>query len=404
MPGAMAQASQRIQRITGGGSDGWDLFYRAKALIRQGVPVADLTIGEHDVKTDPAILDAMHRAARGGHTGYASIPGVEALRLAVAARAERLTGVPTGPGNVIVTPGGQAALFAAHQLVGDPGDRALFVEPHYATYPGTIRAAGLVPVAVTAWAEAGFEPLEEDLSAAAPDSRSLLVNSPNNPTGVIYGARTLEGIARVAQAHDLWVVSDEVYDSQVWEGRHLSPRALPGMAERTLVVGSLSKSHAMTGSRLGWIIGPEAAAELLWDLSTVSNYGIPGFLQDAGVFALALGPDYEGRVAEPFRRRREITQRLLAGQQVVRAAPQRGAMYAMLDLRATGLSGEGFAGRLLDEERIAVMPGESFGAAAGGHVRVAMTVADEAYEDALRRLLALAARLAAERSVASAAS
>lgn len=394
----MARPSQRIQRITGGGSDGWDLFYRAKDLIRQGVEVIELTIGEHDVKTDPAILDAMHQAARAGHTGYASIPGIPELRQAVAERTERITGVPTRAENVIVTPGGQAALFAAHQFVGDPGERALYIDPYYATYPGTIRAAGLEPVAVTARAEAGFEPLEEDLDDAARGARSVLVNSPNNPTGVIYSERTLRGLGRVAEAHDLWVISDEVYDSQVWEGRHLSPRAVPGMAERTLVVGSLSKSHAMTGSRLGWVLGPAEAIEWLWDLSTVSNYGIPGFIQDAGVFALAQGPDYEARIAEPFRRRREITQRLLAGQNVVRAAPQRGAMYAMLDVRATGLTGEDFAQRLLDEERIAVMPGESFGAAAGGHVRVAMTVADERYEDALRRVLGLAGRLAAERA------
>ena len=396
MPAGMAQASQRIQHITGGGADGWELYRAAQALKARGVAVTDLTIGEHDVKTDPEILEAMDRAARGGHTGYAAIPGTAALRAAIAERAQRLTGVPTTPANVVVTPGGQGALFAAHLAVGDPGDRALFIEPHYATYPGTIRGAGLVPVPVVARAEAGFEPREEDLLAAAPGARSVLVNSPNNPTGVVYGEQTLRGLARVAEAHDLWVISDEVYDSQVWEGRHLSPRMMPGMAERTLVLGSLSKSHAMTGSRLGWVIGPEAAIGLLWDLGTVTNYGIPGFVQDAGLFALEFGPDYEARIAEPFRRRREITQRVLSGQDVVRAAPQRGAMYAMLDLRATGHSGQDFAMRLLEEERIAVMPGSSSGAAAAGHVRVAMTVADAAYEEALRRLLALAARLAAD--------
>ncbi len=397
----MARPSHRITTITGGGSDGWEMFYRAKDKIARGHPVIELTIGEHDIKTDPAILEAMHEAAKAGHTGYAAIPGIPALRAAVAERTERMTGVRTSAENVIVTPGGQAALFAAHQLVADPGERALYVEPYYATYPGTIRAAGLTPVAVQARAEHGFEPLEADLIAAAGGARSLLVNSPNNPTGVVYSARTLEGIARVAERHDLWVISDEVYDSQVWEGRHQSPRALPGLAERTLVVGSLSKSHAMTGSRLGWVIGPEEAMLALWDLSTVSNYGIPGFIQDAGVFALGLGPDYEARIAEPFRRRRAITQRLVAGQNVVRLAPQRGAMYAMLDLRATGLSGLDFAMRLLDAEGVAVMPGESFGRAAGGHVRVAMTVADDLYEDALSRLLRFAGALASERAAAS---
>jgi arginine:pyruvate transaminase len=345
----------------------------------------------------------VRESGRRGHTGYADIPACGALREAVAARAERMTGVPTRAENVIVTPGGQVGAVRGAPVRGrSGGPGAVRGGRINATYPGTIRGAGLVPVAVTARAEDGFEPREEALAGAAPGARSLLVNSPNNPTGVIYGEATLEGIARVAQAHDLWVISDEVYDSQVWDGRHLSPRALPGMAERTLVVGSLSKSHGMTGSRLGWVIGPEEAAGLLWDLSTVTNYGIPGFIQDAGVFALGLGPDYEARIAEPFRRRREITQGVLGGQNVVRAAPQRGAMYAMLDVRATGLSGEEFAWRLLEAERIAVMPGSSFGPVAHGHVRVAMTVEDGVYEDALRRVVAFAARLAAERAVETA--
>lgn len=390
----MPVPSHRTRSIAPGGLDGWELYREARALIARGVPVVELTIGEHDVRTDPAILDEMREAARRGHTGYASIPGVLALRERVAARAERITGVATSPEEVAVTPGGQAALFAAHALAGDAGDRAAFVDPHYATYPGTIRSAGLIPVPVEARAGDGFQPREDALMAAAEGARSLLVNSPNNPTGAVYSERTLEGIARVAQARDLWVVSDEVYDSQVWEGRHLSPRALPGMRERTLVLGSLSKSHAMTGSRLGWVIGPREAVALLWDLSTCTNYGIPGFIQDAGAWALALGPGYEARIGAPFARRRAITRRLLAAQDVVGCVPQDGAMYAMLDVSATGMTGLAFAEALLDEERIAVMPGSSFGRAAEGHVRVAMTVEDGAYEAALGRLLGFAARLA----------
>ncbi len=396
MPSGMAHSSRRVLGITGGGADGWEVVRASKALIRSGTPVIELTVGEHDVKTDPILLDAMARSARNGHTGYSEIPGLEELRAGIAARAERITGIPTGSENVVVTAGGQGALFAAHMLAGDAGDRALYVEPYYATYPGTIRSAGLVPVPVVAHAEDGFQPREDALAAAAPGARSVLVNSPNNPTGVVYGEATLEGLARVAEAHDLWVISDEVYDSQVWEGRHLSPRALPGLADRTLVVGSLSKSHAMTGSRLGWVIGPKDAVARLWDLALVLNYGIPGFIQDMGVAALALGPEFEARIAEPFRRRRTIVQRVLGGQNLVQMAPQRGAMYAMLDLRATGLSGEAFAWRLLEEERIAVMPGSSFGGAASGHVRVAMTVADDVFEDALRRIAAFAGRVAAE--------
>ena len=383
--------SHRITHLNGGGSDGWDLFNKARAMLARGIDVTELTIGEHDIRTDPSILEAMHRSAMGGHTGYASVPGVRQLRETVAARVQARTGVQTGVDNVIITPGGQAGLFAAHAAVCDEGDAALFIDPYYATYPGTLRAVGAVPRAVQARAENAFQPLAADIDAAATGAASLLVNSPNNPTGVVYGEDTLSGIAGVCQAHDLWLISDEVYETQVWEGTHVSPRALPGMADRTLVIGSMSKSHAMTGSRIGWIVGPREAIAHLVDLATNTTYGVPGYIQDAALFALNEGAPLEDRVAEPFRRRRALAQRILAGQNTVRLVPAQGAMYLMLDVRATGMSGEGFAEALLDTHHIAVMPGESFGAAAAGHVRVAMTIEDDAFAAALATLCDFAA-------------
>jgi arginine:pyruvate transaminase len=387
--------SRRITGIIGQGSDGWDLFRKARAMIAAGIPVAELTIGEHDIRTDPAILGAMQASAAAGATGYASIPGIPALRAAVAARIAARTGVPTTADNILITAGGQFGLFAAHQAACDEGDRALFIDPYYATYPGTIRAVGAIPVAIRAEAGDAFQPRAVAIAAAAAGARSLLINTPNNPTGAVYGRETLVQIAALCRDHGLWLISDEVYDSQVWEGSHLSPRALPGMAERTFVVGSLSKSHAMTGSRIGWVCGPADAIGPMTDLATHTNYGIPGFVQEAGLFALGLGAEFEAGIAAPFRRRRAITLDLIARQQIVRAAPLAGAMYAMLDIRATGMTGEGFAEALLERERIAVMPGQSFGAAAAGHVRVAMTLPDAEYAAALSRLLAFAAACAA---------
>jgi len=383
--------SQRITHIIGDGSDGWDLFRKARGMIAAGIPVTELTIGEHDIRTDPAILHAMHASAAAGATGYASIPGIPALREAVAQRITAQTGVPTTPANILITAGGQSALFAAHHAACDEGDRALFIDPYYATYPGTIRAVGAVPVPIRAEASDAFQPLAAAIAEQAAGARSLMINTPNNPTGVVYSLQTLQEIAEVCQRHDLWLISDEVYDTQVWDGTHISPRTLPGMAERTFVVGSLSKSHAMTGSRIGWVCGPAHAIGPMIDLATHTNYGIPGFIQEAGLFALQQGPDFEARIAAPFRRRRAIAQDLLARQNIVRAAPIAGAMYAMLDIRATGMTGESFAEALLDAEHIAVMPGESFGQAAAGHVRVAMTVDDDRFADALSCLLAFAA-------------
>ncbi|MGB5559397.1 MAG: pyridoxal phosphate-dependent aminotransferase [Paracoccaceae bacterium] len=386
--------SRTITGLTGGGSDGWDLFLKARRMIAEGTKVTELTIGEHDIRTAPAILDAMHAAALAGHTGYASVPGTPQLRRTVAERITQRTGVPTTPENVIITPGGQAALFATHRACCDEGDRALFIDPYYATYPGTIRSVGAIPVAVPTRSRNSFQPDPSEIAARAQGAKSLLINSPNNPTGVVYSRETLEGIAAACVTHDLWLISDEVYDTQVWDGEHISPRSFSGMQDRTLVVGSMSKSHAMTGSRIGWIVGPKSVISHLTTLATHTNYGVAGFIQDAAVFALNQGAALEEEIGAPFRRRRAIALEVLAGQNAVRMLHSGGAMYVMLDIRSTGLSGDDFADRLLEAHHIAVMPGESFGQAAAGHVRVAMTVDDDAFRAALSRLVSFANEIA----------
>jgi len=388
--------SHRITHLTGGGSDGWDVFYRARRMIAEGQAVTELTIGEHDIRTHPSILAEMDRSARAGHTGYAMVPGTDLLRDTVAARVQTRTGVPTTRHNVLITPGGQAALFAAHMAVCDPGDVGLYLDPFYATYPGTIRGAGAIARAVQTRAEDAFQPNAAQIAEQAEGAASLLINTPNNPTGVVYSRETLTEIADLCRERNLWLISDEVYDTQVWDGAHLSPRALPGMADRTLVVGSMSKSHAMTGSRCGWIVGPEEAIEHLINLATHTTYGVPGFIQDAASFALTAGDELEEEVAAPFRRRRALAMQVLARQNTVGLIPAQGAMYLMLDIRATGQSGEDFANALLDTHAIAVMPGESFGQAAAGHVRVAMTIDDERFAAALQTLCDFAARLASQ--------
>ncbi|MEP5632167.1 MAG: aminotransferase class I/II-fold pyridoxal phosphate-dependent enzyme [Tateyamaria sp.] len=387
--------SKRITSLTGGGSDGWDVFLKARRMIADGTPVTELTIGEHDIRTAAPILQAMHNSAMDGHTGYAMVPGTDALRDLVAKRTQDRTGVPTTRDNVLITPGGQSALFGAHAAACDPGDTALYIDPYYATYPGTIRGVSAIPRSIATRAEDAFQPRASDIEAAAKGAASLLINSPNNPTGTVYSRATLSGIAEVCRRHDMWLISDEVYDSQVWEGEHLSPRALPGMVDRTLVVGSMSKSHAMTGSRCGWLIGPSEAISNLITFATHTTYGVPGFVQDASVFALAQGDRFEAEVGAPFQRRRAIAQDVLEQQNTVGLIPAQGAMYLMLDIRATGMTGDAFADALLEREHIAVMPGESFGSSAAGHLRVAMTIEDSAFKSALETLCAFARTCAA---------
>ena len=384
--------SNRIVRLNGepGQSDGWSVYYRAREMKLAGEAVTMLSIGEHDRRTAPFIIDRMADSARGGNTGYALMIGQESLRDTIAERVERMTGVPTTRDNVIVTSGGQAALFSSVCITSDPGDDLLIVDPYYTTYPSTVRAAGGVVKKVQARAENAFQLGKDDLAAAAPGAKALLINTPHNPTGAVYTRETLEGIAEICKAEDLWLISDEVYDSQVHEGAHLSPRALPGMAERTLVVGSMSKSHVMTGFRLGWVIGPAEVIKIAGDLLNGTTYGAPGFVQDAAETALKEGDQEEGAVAALYRRRRDKAVAALEGSPAIRISPPDGAMYVMLDIRATGMSGEDFALELLEQEKIACMPGESFGEAAAGHLRVALTINDDEMVDALQKLRAFA--------------
>ncbi len=379
------KASKRISTLNAAGSDGWEILYAARDMRRAGQTVLDLTVGDHDRITPDLILDEMIGSARGGHTGYADVAGIPALRDAIAARVEARTGVPTHRENVLVTPGGQAGLFGSFMATLDPGDTALFIDPHYATYPGTIRAASGISHSIAARPEAGFQPEMRDLESA-PEAKVLLMNTPNNPTGVVYSAATMNTLAGFAKARDLWVISDEVYDGQVWEGAHISMRALPEMAERTLVVGSLSKSHVMTGSRLGWVVGPAGIVSHLANLATNTTYGVPGYIQDAAVVALVEGDGIEAELTATYRARRDLALKVVAGFNGITAVPSAGAMYVMLDIRSTAMSGREFAARLIDAHDIAVMPGESFGAAAAGHLRIALTRDACTLETALRTL------------------
>ncbi len=380
--------SNRIVRLNGepGQSDGWSVYYRAREMKLAGEAVTMLSIGEHDRRTALFIIDRMAESARGGNTGYALMIGQESLRDTIAKRVQRMTGVKTTRDNVIVTSGGQAALFSSVCITSDPGDDVLIIDPYYTTYPSTVRAAGGVVKKVQARAENAFQVGKDDLAAAALGAKALLVNTPHNPTGAVYTRETLESVAEVCKAEDLWLISDEVYDSQVHEGAHLSPRAIPGMEERTLVVGSMSKSHMMTGFRLGWVIGPAEVMKVAGDLLNGTTYGAPGFIQDAAETALKEGDQEEVAVAALYRRRRDKAVAALKGSPALKISPPDGAMYVMLDIRPTGMGGEDFALALLEQEKIACMPGESFGDAAAGHLRVALTIDDDEMVDALRRL------------------
>jgi arginine:pyruvate transaminase len=382
----MPHPSSRISGISPSGKDGWEVHFAALSRRQQGEDILMLSVGDHDFDTPSETVEACVTAVRSGHHHYTQLPGLPRLREAMAKIASEATGVPTTEDEVLATPGGQSALYAAVQATLDPGDHAVVVAPYYATYPGTFRAAGASFTVVEARAEDGFQPDAEMVrKAVRPETRAILINTPNNPTGAVYTRETLEGIAEICRKHDLWLFSDEVYWTLAGSRPHLSPRALPGMKERTLIVNSLSKSHGMTGWRIGWLTGPAELIRLAIGLNLVSTYGLNDFVSRAAIEALEnrYGVD---EIATRYAARREIFLAEMRGFNAVTVRGSEGGMYVMLDIRAVEPDCERFAWELLEAEKVAVMPGSSFGEAAAGHIRISLCQPDELLKEAAKRL------------------
>lgn len=383
----MPKSSARISGITPSGKDGWEVHFAASKRRQAGEDIIMLSVGDHDFDTPCETVDACIDALRAGHHHYVELAGLSRLRAGLARLSEQCTGVATSPEEVIATVGGQGALYAACQAVLDPGAHAIIVSPYYATYPGTMRAAGADFTEIDTRAEDGFEPRAEAIAAAVrPETRAILINSPNNPTGAIYSRETLEAIAALCRKHDLWLLSDEVYWTIRAEGReHVSPRAFDGMRERTLIINSLSKSHGMTGWRIGWLTAPADIVTLLRSLNLVATYGLPDFVSRAAIAAVENGFGVEA-IADRYAARRKMFLDAVHGLDGVTVRGSEGGMYVMLDVRAVEPDCEAFAWGLLKQENVAVLPGSSFGQAAEGHIRISMCQDEPVLKEAAARI------------------
>jgi arginine:pyruvate transaminase len=230
-------------------------------------------------------------------------------------------------------------------------------------------------------------------AAISPRTRVLLLNSPSNPTGAVLSATEIAALGALCEAHDLWIVSDEVYSAITFgNARFASPFDEPRLAERTVVVSSLSKSHAMPGFRAGWAVGPAEFAARMLPCAEAFLFGSQPFIQDAAVFALSNHFTECEAMRQAYERRARIVVETFGGGEGVSAHMPEGGMFVFADVRATGLSGEAFAMRLLEEENISVMPGEAFGAAGAGHIRIGLVAEEATMRDAAQRIRALAKR------------
>jgi arginine:pyruvate transaminase len=387
--------SPLVDRIAGEETGAWRVHQEGVRRREAGHDVIFLTVGDPDQAAPEAVIDATIEALRRNRTGYSPIIGYPQVRAAVAARFERRTGRPCNADNVVLTPGTQGGLFCALNCLAGPGDEVILPEPIYGPYAGVIGASGARMVNVPLRPDKSFHPDVDTLaSAVTPQTRVIWINSPHNPTGAVFTADEIAGIAELCRKRDLWLVSDEVYEDLAFARPHVSPWSLPDMAERTIVASSLSKSHAMAGFRFGWVIGPPALSRHLFDFLLCMYFGGPAFIQDGALAALGRELPEVSALRETYRRRALLLSGILADAPNCRAIPPEGGMFVLFDIRRTGLSSEHFARELLLQKNVALLPCEGFGPSAVGHLRIALTASEPRLEEAGRRIVRFARKLA----------
>lgn len=393
----MPAYSNLVKRTENEGSAAWDILFRAWKDKSAGDDVIILAVGDPDLETPKPVINAAKQALDEGFTHYIDIPGLPELREAVAKELVRVSGDQSGtyklgPENVMICQGTQNALFTASLCLLDEGDEIIALEPMYLTYQATfeINGAKIVPVACPR--KTGFRPRADLMEAAITEkTRAILFANPNNPTGAVFTMDELEAIADIARRHDLWVIADEVYAGQVYDGTHHSIATLPGMAERTVTCGSLSKALAMTGWRIGWVAGPKTFIHHAHNAGIAMHYGVSAFIQRASVTAIRECQDEIAGMRETYRRRCNIVMDGLASAPGLSAIAPQGAMYVLLDVTGTGLTSAQFAAELYEAEQVAVLDAKPFGKSADGCVRIAFTISDKDLARACERIYRFAA-------------
>jgi arginine:pyruvate transaminase len=387
--------SNLVGRLQGRRTSAWEIHRVAQLAAAAGEDVIVLSVGDPDFATPAPIVERAIEALRSGDTHYSAVSGREPLRAAIAAEHRRTTGCAVSDANVILTAGAQNGVFAASLCLLEAGDEVIVPEPMYLTYEACVRAAGatLVPVAVDP-ARAFHLDCDALEAAVTPRTQAIFFATPCNPTGVVMPRADLERIARIAREHDLWVLSDEVYADLTFEREHVSIAALPGMAERTVTLGSLSKSHAMAGWRVGWAVGPTTLIEHMGRLALAMLYGLPGFIQQAALTALENKAPIVAQMREIYRRRRDVVFERLHRVPGLRCLLPEAGMFMMVDVSGTGLDTVDFTWQLFRAQGVSLLDASAFGETANGFVRLGFVVDEASLIDACERIAVFVGGLA----------
>ena len=368
----------------------------ARQLTLAGHDVVDLGGGDPDFSTPPHIIQAAAEAMEAGFTHYVASSGIPPLRKAIAAKLLRDNGLTYDENSeLIVTPGGKAAIAISLLSLVSAGDEVLILDPGWVSYAPATQLADATPVQAPLSPDDNWTIAAERLERYVTSrTRVLIFNSPNNPTGRVASPAELAAVATVAQAHDLIVISDEIYEKLIYDGRtHTSIASLPGMRERTIIVNGFSKPYAMTGWRLGYVAAPR---DLVKQIATVHSHTATcatSFAQVGGTAAYDGPQDCISTMNAAYDRRRRLVAAGLSRLSGITCPLPEGAFYAFADIRGTGLSSTDFATRLLQSQYVAVTPGDAFGPAGAGYIRLSVANSDAMLQKAVERIGAFVASL-----------
>jgi aspartate/methionine/tyrosine aminotransferase len=391
----MSAISKRIAAIAPSATLAVDA--KAKALKAAGEPVIGFGAGEPDFPTPAHIVEAAVEACRDPKNHkYSPVPGLPELREAIAAKTARDSGFDVSASQVLVTNGGKHAVYNTLLTLLDEGDEALLPAPYWTTYPEPIRLAGATPVILQTTEETGFKVTVEQLEAArTPRTKLLVFVSPSNPSGAVYPRDDIEAIGQWAVEHGIWVVTDEIYEHLTFgEHRfHSMPVLVPELADRCIVLNGVAKTYAMTGWRVGWMIGPSETIAAATNLQSHSTSNVSNVSQRAALAAVSGPLDAVVEMRTAFERRAATAYKMLNSIDGVTCVEPEGAFYAYPNL--TGLLGRPIAGRkaetttelselLLEEAKVAIVPGEAFGTP--GYARLSFALGDDDLGEGLQRI------------------
>ncbi|MDD1761605.1 MAG: pyridoxal phosphate-dependent aminotransferase [Methanothrix sp.] len=353
----------------------------AKRLSASGQDIIDMGVGEPDFDTPKHIIEAGCRSIQMGETRYAPTAGIPELRKIIADKLCRENQLSVTADDVAVTPGAKMAVFAAIQALLDEGDECLLIGPSWVSYEPCVAFAG----GSVAWGRVDEDFMPSNLAEGiSSKTRLIIVNSPSNPTGSVFDRKVLEEISDLAVDHDLYVISDEIYEKIIYDHQHISPGSLAGMEDRTVTINGFSKAYAMTGWRLGYLAGPKEVMKWVTRLLSHSVSQATTFVQRAGVAAMQGPQDEVAKMVAEFKARRDLLVKGLTDLGIECSVPG-GAFYAFPNVSELG-GGDAFTDRLLKEAQIAATPGSAFGPYGADYVRLSYATSQGRISQALKRI------------------